>query len=113
LRVLIIEDEVLIAMLIEDMLADLGCIVVGIVSTLDDALTRISALGFDAAILDVNLNGAESYPVARALARQRVPFLFSTGYGHRGISASFRGVPILAKPFESADLERGLAAAIA
>jgi CheY-like chemotaxis protein len=67
LRVLIIEDEVLIAMLIEDMLADLGCIVVGIVSTLDDALTRISALGFDAAILDVNLNGAESYPVARVL----------------------------------------------
>jgi CheY-like chemotaxis protein len=109
LRVLVVEDEVLVAMLIEDMLADLGCIVVGSVSTLNAALDSMSAPAFDAAILDVNLNGAESYPVAHALAQKRVPFLFSTGYGEGGIPLTLRDVPVLAKPFERTALERALA----
>jgi CheY-like chemotaxis protein len=112
LRILIVEDEALVAMLIEDTLLDLGCTVVSVVSTLDEALARVSSLEFDAAILDVNLNGCKSYPVAFALAAKSVPFLFSTGYGLVAIPDALRDVPVLAKPFEPADLERTLATAL-
>lgn len=112
LRVLVVEDEALIAMLIEDMLGDLDCVVARTVSTIEQALNCIPSLAFDVAILDVNLNGAESYPVAIALARKPVPFVFSTGYGESGIPETLRNVPVLAKPFERADLERSLAVAL-
>src|SRR3982750_2127731 len=107
LRVLVVEDEALVAMLIEDMLVDLGCVVVGIASTVEDALARISSSAFDLAILDVNLHGTESYPAAHALAFKSVPFLFSTGYGARGLPDALRSVPVLAKPFGQGDRERG------
>jgi len=112
LRVLVVEDEALIAMLIEDTLADLGCLVVGVAPTLEEALQRISSLTFDAAILDVNLNGDDSYPAAMDLARRRIPFVFSTGYGAVAIPEPLKGVPFVVKPFEASDLERVLTAVL-
>lgn len=113
MRVLLVEDEALVAMLIEDMLEALGCAVVGLASTVEDALHKIPSLAFDVAILDVNLNGAESFSVAFALARADAPFLFSTGYGVRAIPDAFRGIPVLGKPFTTADLEQTLASVLA
>ena len=113
LRVLIVEDESLVSMLIEDTLADIGCTVVGVASRLDEALRKVSSLAFDLAILDVNLNGSETSPVAEALGKRGTPFILATGYGPGGIPESFKGAPILAKPFGQSDLERVLAAALA
>ncbi len=108
-RILIVEDEMMIAMLVEDMLSDLGCDVVGPVHDIDAALalaTRESAL--DAAVLDVNLAGKPVFAVADALRVIRVPMIFSTGYGEAGLRDADHGAPILQKPFTSADLERVL-----
>lgn len=113
LRVLIIEDESMIAMMIEDTLAVLGCTVVGVASRLKEAMSKISSLSFDVVILDVNLNGSQTYPVAEALAGRAIPFVLATGYGAGGVPEAFRGVPILAKPFQQRDLQRSLAAALA
>ena len=79
-RVLVVEDEMMILMMIEDMLADLGCESVTAAATVDQALALIDAQTFDAAMLDMNLNGNKSYAVADALAARGVPFVFSTGY---------------------------------
>ena len=111
LRVLIVEDESLVSMLIEDTLADIGCTVVSVASRLEEAMRKVSSLEFDLAILDVNLNGSETYPVAEVLARRGTPFIVATGYGPGVILESFRGAPVLAKPFGQSDLERVLAAA--
>src|ERR1700730_12848300 len=79
-RLLVFEDEMMILMIIEDMLADLGCESVTDAATVDQALALIDAQVFDAAMLDMNLNGKNSHPVADALAARGVPFVFSTGY---------------------------------
>ena len=79
-RVLVMEDEMLVAWALEDMLADLGCIVVGPAARVDKALALLHAEAVDLAMLDVNLNGQRSYPVADALAAKGVPFVFLTGY---------------------------------
>jgi CheY-like chemotaxis protein len=108
-RILVVEDEMMIAMLIEDMLSDFGCDVVGPAHDIDAALvlaTQQSAL--DAAILDVNLAGKPVFAVADALRDIRVPMIFSTGYGEAGLRDADHGAPILQKPFTSADLERVL-----
>jgi CheY-like chemotaxis protein len=112
-RVFLVEDEAMVAMLIEDMLADLGCVVIGLAATAEGAIRKISTLSFDAAILDINLSGADSYPVASALTRAGTPFLFSTGYGAGAIPDTFRRVPVLTKPFTAAHLERTLASVLA
>jgi CheY-like chemotaxis protein len=112
LRVLIVEDESLIAMLIEDALAELNCTVAAIASSLSDALDKVSSMEFDVAILDVNLNGSPSYPVAEILVQRRIPFIFSTGYGASGVPEAFRAVPVLAKPFREGDVGRRLEAAV-
>ncbi|HEX6011198.1 MAG TPA: response regulator [Geminicoccaceae bacterium] len=79
-RVLVVEDELIVAFLLEDMLAGLGCAVVGPAARVDQALALLDAEAIDAALLDVNLNGHKSYPVADALAARGVPFVFSTAY---------------------------------
>jgi CheY-like chemotaxis protein len=111
LRVLVVEDESLIAMLIEDALVDLDCTLVAVASNLKDALDKAAALDVDIAILDVNLNGQPVFPVAELLAGRGVPFVFSTGYGAAGVPAAYAAAPVLAKPFEQADVGRALAAA--
>lgn len=109
LRILVVEDASLIAMMIQDMLADLGHEVVGPFGQLAKAVEAARRERLDAAILDVNLDGAPVYPVAEALAAQGIPFLFATGYGNGGLREPWSGRPTLAKPFYRGDLERALA----
>lgn len=112
LRILVVEDESMVAMWIEDTLAELGCEVAGTASELEDAKALAASLVLDAAVLDVNLNGMRTFPVAEVLMAKRVPFVFSTGYDALGIPEGFRSAPVLAKPFRRADLEAALRAAL-
>ena len=104
LRILIVEDEMLVAMNIEDMLIELGHEVAGIASRLEPALALVRDSGFDAAMLDVNLAGERSFPVADLLIARGIPFLFATGYGPEGIDARYRDQPVLQKPFRAGEL---------
>jgi CheY-like chemotaxis protein len=113
LRVFVVEDEAMVSMLIEDTLADIGCSVAGTAPRLDDAMVKAAALDFDLAILDVNLNGVQAYPLAEMLARRGIPLVFATGYGAAGIPNELRHISLLAKPFQQRDLERALAKALA
>jgi len=112
LRVLIVEDESMVTMLIEDFLADMGCAVAGVASGLDEALSSVSSLDFDVAILDVNLNGVQSYPVAQVLRERGIPFVMATGYGAAGLPQVFQSVPTVGKPFQQWQLERAIRAAV-
>ena len=115
LRVLVVEDEALVAMLLEDMLADHGCVVAGAASRIGQALDLLAdpSVVFDAAILDVNLGGEPIFPVAEALAARGFPFVFATGYGAGGLPESWRNRPTLQKPFNHADVGKALAQAMA
>ncbi len=108
LRVLVVEDEMMVSMLIEDMLTDLGCAVVGPASRLDEAMELARAGGIDCAVLDVNLGGQPIYPLADYLREQGLPFAFATGYGDAGLREADRGSPVLQKPFRETDLARVL-----
>ena len=110
LRILIVEDEMLVAMNIEDMLLDLGHEVAGLASRLNSALTLAGETAIDAAMLDVNLAGETSFPVADLLAERGIPFLFATGYGLKGIEERYRNRPVLQKPFRAGDLQAALQA---
>ena len=114
LRLLLVEDEAMVAMMVEDMLSELGCIVVDVAGTVSRgvALADDASLQLDGALLDVNLGGDKVYPVAEALAARGVPFIFSTGYGTTGITARFTHVPILAKPYQLDLLEEKLMVAL-
>ena len=103
-RVLVVEDEMMVLMLIEDMLADLGCESVTAAATVDQAIALIDAQVFDAAMLDLNLNGNKSHPVAAALAVRGVPFVFSTGYTAHDMREGYRDRPLLKKPFQYEEL---------
>src|SRR3712207_9118444 len=93
-RVLVVEDEAAISLLLEDMLLDFGCEVIGPAARLSAALDAVERETVDLAILDVNVAGEPIYPVAETLARKGVPFVFSTGYGSAGIKAAFRDRPV-------------------
>jgi CheY-like chemotaxis protein len=99
----------LVVWLLEDMLADLGCAVVGPASSVDQALAMIDAEAIDAAVLDVNLNGQMSYPIADVLTARGVPFAFSTGYDKDTLLDDYRSFPVLQKPFHLAELSDTLA----
>jgi CheY-like chemotaxis protein len=105
-RILVVEDEMLIGMLLEDMLTDMGHEVAAIVPRLKDALAAVERESFDLAVLDVHLHGESAFPVADALIAKGVPFIFATGYGERGLPENYRGRPVLQKPFAREDLER-------
>jgi CheY-like chemotaxis protein len=107
-RILVIEDEMLIGMLLEDMLVDLGHEVAAVIPRLKDALTAAQRETFDLAILDVHLHGESAFPVADALIARVIPFVFATGYGQRGLPETYRERPVLQKPFARDDLERVL-----
>ena len=108
-RVLLVEDEILVAWLLEDTLADLGCAVVGPAASVQQALAMIDAQAIDAAVLDANLNGQLSYPVADALAPRGVPFVFSTGYNKDRMPDGYRAFPVLQKPYHWSELSDILA----
>jgi CheY-like chemotaxis protein len=103
-RILVVEDEMLVLMSIEDMLADLGCESVAAAATVDQAVALIDAQVFDAAMLDMNLNGTKSFPVADKLAARGVPFIFATGYSAQDMRDGYGNRPVLKKPIRYAEL---------
>ena len=108
-KVLVVEDEMIVAWLLEDMLVDLGCAIVGPANSVNQALAMIDAEAFDAAVLDVNLDGQMSYPVADALTARGMPFVFSTGYDKDTLRDGYRTFPVLQKPFHRSELGDALA----
>jgi CheY-like chemotaxis protein len=108
LRVLVVEDEMMVSMLIEDMLADMGCHVVGPASRLDEAMELVGSAELDCAVLDVNLGGQPIFPLADVLREKGAPFAFATGYGDAGLRDIDKGTPVLQKPFRESDLARVL-----
>jgi DNA-binding response OmpR family regulator len=98
-RFLVVEDETLIAVLIEDALLEMGCEVAGLVGKLDAAIQLADTGKFDAAILDVTVRGGKIYPVAERLVARGIPFAFSSGYGDWALPESLRNRPRLTKPF--------------
>jgi len=109
MRVLVVEDEAFLVMLIEDMLGELGFEIAGMATRVAPALSLVAALEFDLAILDVNLDGRMSFPVADVLDKRGVPYIFATGYGSAGIDAPFKGRTVIKKPFDMDDLQRAIA----
>jgi CheY-like chemotaxis protein len=109
-RILLVEDEALVAMLLEDMLADNGCEVVATAPRLAEALAHAkdTDLKFDLAILDLNLAGENTFSVAQALKDRGTPFVFATGYGAGGLPPEWRDRPTLQKPFTSTDITQVL-----
>src|ERR1700753_1485332 len=108
LRVLVVEDEMMVSMLIEDMLSDLGCAVVGPASRLDEAIELAKAGNIDCAVLEGNRGGQPIFPLADLLRERDTPFAFATGYGDAGLRDVDRGTPVLQKPFRGGDLARVL-----
>ncbi len=104
LRVLVVEDDYLISMLFDDMLKSAGCVVVGPLPRLADALEAAVKESCDAAVLDVNLGGERVYPVAKILAQRHVPFVFVTGYSGDALPREYAEQPRIAKPFKAAQL---------
>lgn len=108
LRILVVEDEMMVALMVADMLTDLGHQPVGPAMRLEQALDLARSEPLDAAVLDVNLGDAKSFPVADVLRERGVPFFFATGYGVQGLSEGYRNTPTLNKPFSPEDLARTL-----
>ena len=99
LRVLVVEDDALLAMALELNLTGLGCEIVAMAATLDDAVPLARDAAIDGAILDVNLAGERVYPVADILASRNIPFLFATGYGTAALRDCDLSRPVLQKPY--------------
>lgn len=104
-RVLLVEDESIVAMSVEDMLGDMGCLVVGPAMTFAEAEALARSELLDAAVLDINLGNQPSFPVAELLGERGVPYCFSTGYGPSGVPARLGDVPVLQKPYSANSLE--------
>ena len=105
---LIVEDEVLVAMLLEELLERMGYEVAAVSSHLEEALELARTLDVDLAMLDVNLNGKESFPVAEVLRGRGIPFIFATGYGDSALEGGYAKEFVVEKPFNREDLRRAL-----
>ena len=101
---MVVEDEYFIAILIEEILESAGCVVMGPIPRLPDALHAVDHQDYDVAVLDVNLAGEWINPVADALSERNVPFLFVTGYGANALPSEHAQRPHICKPFRMADL---------
>jgi CheY-like chemotaxis protein len=107
-RVMVVEDEAVIAMMIEDLLIDLDCDVVMTAARLEEAREKASNVSIDVALLDVNLAGQLSYPVATVLESRAIPIVFVTGYDVAELPFEWQHVPVLSKPFSVDELARAL-----
>ena len=105
--ILILEDEPIIGLALEDMLVSRGATVV-YASRMEEAREALAAAEIDAAVLDVNVHGRMSYPVAATLNELTIPFIFATGYGDSSHPPEFRTIPTIAKPYSAAELEAAL-----
>ncbi len=113
LKVLVVEDETVVAMLLEQMLEDLGCTVVGMAGHLSVALEQARVTDAQVVILDMNLGGERVDPVAHILVERGLPFVFASGYGEDGLAPEWRGRPVLAKPFRLDQLKDKVEQAVA
>lgn len=111
-RVLIVEDEALIAMTAEDMLEDIGWQPAGVATSCGSALEAVARGDFDAAIVDINLRGEDSEPVADALADAGIPFVFATGYGDARVPERHRSRIVVTKPYGADALAVALKSAV-
>jgi DNA-binding response OmpR family regulator len=111
-RVLIVEDDVRISMLMQESLMEMGCVVTGTAMLFDDAFDLAGSQSFDVALLDISLNGELSYPVAEALLERNQKFVFVTGHVMETLPAPFQGTPVLHKPFGLRDLQKVLRLAL-
>ncbi len=107
-RVLVVEDELMIRMLLQDMLTDLGHAISAETGRIEEALALAKQGDFDIAILDVNLNGQPVTPVVEVLIARGIPFVFATGYGQRGVPEPYRRTPTLQKPFQTESLAQAI-----
>jgi CheY-like chemotaxis protein len=112
-RILLVEDEALIALMLEDMVEDMGCAVTGLAPRIALGLAMADSGQFDVAILDVNVAGENVEPVADTLSARGVPFIFATGYGEAGVPLRHRGRPVVSKPFRTDQLEAAIHLALA
>ncbi|ADH87983.1 response regulator receiver protein [Ancylobacter novellus DSM 506] len=113
-RIFIVEDEALVAMMMEAMIEELGAVVVGTEARIGDALNFVAQRHgeIDVAVLDLNLGGSRSYDIAQAINGHGIPIVFSTGYDDGTIEDAWREHPLLSKPFQLAELEGALARAL-
>ena len=109
-RVLVVEDETLVAMMLEEMLQELNCSVLGPAGDLAEAMGFAEKAEFDLALLDVSLRRTPSFPVADILQKRGIPFAFMTGYGAQDFPLAYQQLPRLSKPFDLPDLQRALKA---
>lgn len=113
LKIIVIEDEALVALNLESMLEDLGCTVVGPFMRYAQAETMIErSADADAAILDVNIGGQKVFPIAQKLVEKGVPIIFATGYGRAGLPEAWHDRPVLQKPYTEAEVALGLKIAL-
>jgi DNA-binding NtrC family response regulator len=110
-RILVVEDEAMISMLLEDMVLDCGGELVGPVAKFEDALELAHKAEFGVAVLDLNLNGTLSYPIAEVIRDRGIPVIFATGYGADGVPDRFSDCPTLQKPFSQQDFAEAVAGA--
>ena len=110
-RILVVEDEALIAVMVEDMLIEMGAVVIGPAATIESALELARREELDAAVLDVNVRGERIDPVAEALIARGIPVLFATGYGEVRLASGVK-TTVIDKPYTQEKLARGLAAAM-
>jgi CheY-like chemotaxis protein len=107
-RILVVEDEPYVAMMIQDVLAEHGCAVEGPVSKVSDALAIANSKLLHGAVLDINLGNEDTYIIASHLRQNAVPFMFATGYGGEGVRADFLSELTLSKPFSEVELVKAL-----
>jgi CheY-like chemotaxis protein len=107
-RVLVVEDEMTVAMLIEDMVSELAYEVAAVVPRLEDAMRLVDSEIFDIAVLDVHLNGKTVFAFAEELQEREIPFVFATAYGPGAIPAKFQNRAVLRKPFGPVELRKAL-----
>jgi DNA-binding response OmpR family regulator len=110
LRVLVVEDEELIAMLVEDFLNELGCSVIGPAASVADGLSLATTSKISGALLDLSLNGDPVYPVADCLVARGIPFIFTTGHSSEDVIDRHAGAPTLVKPYNTDLLREAMAA---
>ncbi|MDN5864439.1 MAG: response regulator [Gammaproteobacteria bacterium] len=111
-RVFVVEDEWLVSILLRDTLVAIGCEVAGSATRYKEAAEKAETLAFDVAILDINLDGERTYPIAESLAARGIALVFATGYDFEALPEPFHNAPILQKPFRQSDLERALREAL-
>jgi CheY-like chemotaxis protein len=107
-RVLLVEDDAMISMMLQDLLEDMGCEVASVASRFDEARRQSEAGGYDVALLDVNLRGERTFPIAEAMLQRRQPFVLTTGYATTVLPDSLRAAKLLQKPYRRQDLEGAL-----